>query len=108
MVGLQSGSEDPKAREFRVLADSLASAAKLVAGLASGAASSAMAAVPVVLRVPQVAQMLDVGERAVRKMMDRGELPWAFVGRQRVVPVAVWTERLAAQARANDPPGCAR
>ena len=99
---LEPGSEDPKARELRVLADSLTHAAKLVASFAGGAVTSAPAAVPVVLRVKQIAPMLGVGERAVRKMMDRGDLPWVFIGRQRVVPVAIWMDRLASRARAND------
>jgi hypothetical protein len=59
-----------------------------------------------VLRIDRVAEWLDVSERAVRKMMDRGEIPWAWQGRQRVVPTHVWLDRLAAEARKNDPPHC--
>jgi len=53
-----------------------------------------------------VAEWLGIGERAVRKMMDRGEIPWAWQGRQRVVPLQCWLDRLAAQAKANDPRQC--
>jgi hypothetical protein len=62
--------------------------------------------VPPILRPSRVAEWLGIGERAVRKMMDRGEIPWAWQGRQRVVPLQCWLDRLAAQAKANDPRQC--
>ena len=59
-----------------------------------------------VLRSKCVAALLDVSERAVRKMMDRGEIPWTKVGRQRVVPTQLWIDRLNEQAKSNEPPRC--
>ena len=58
---------------------------------------------PPVLRAKSVGEMLNVGERAVRKMMDRDELPWAWQGRQRVVLTHLWISMLTEQAKANNP-----
>ena len=59
--------------------------------------------VPPVVRACLIAEWLGITERAVRDQMDRGELPWAWQGRQRVVPMHVWMDQLATQAKANEP-----
>ena len=86
-------SQDGQAQELRSLVD-------LVARIVGRSEPPT----PPVLRVKEVAERLGIGERAVRDQMDRGELPWAWQGRQRVVPLQVWLDRLAAQAKSNEPP----
>ena len=93
-------------REVRAAVSALSSVADTLVKLV--ASPGGVSRAPIVARVSQVAEWLGVGERAVRKMMDRGELPWAWAGRQRVVPVSVWMDHLAAQAKANGQPGCGR
>ncbi len=109
MDGLELGCQDPAARDLRALDESLSKVVGVVAQLAAVVAQSAALLVPL-LRVDEVAERLGVGvgERAVRKMMDRGEIPWAWAGRQRVVLARVWLDQLAAQAKDNQPPACAR
>lgn len=51
--------------------------------------------------VEELARLLRITPRGVRKMMDRNELPWALLGRQRVVPRAMLDRQLAEQAQRN-------
>ena len=94
------------ARQVRAAVSAVSNVADVLGKLIASPRGNGPGA-PVIVRGSQVAEWLGITDRAVRKMMDRGELPWTWLGRQRVVPLAIWMDRLAAEAKANGQPECA-